>query len=281
MDFLNTIVKGDNMDILVQMQDESVDCICTDVLYGSGGDFKDYKDLSYNKKDVDAFYYPRIQEMHRILRHTGSIFIQTDWHSDHWLRCILDSVFGISSFRNVITWYYPDTLKSGKNATRFPNNNDVILFYAKSKESKYFPVRIPRAEAIKRGKKFHDPESKRCLYAKDENGKIIYSEYTDVLLDTVWIIGKTKVCSPTSGEYIDYATQKPEEIPRRCILATTEKGDLVADFFMGSGTTCAVAKKLNRDYFGCDMQEKAYNKTLQRLKEIDEIQKNTTVDMWA
>lgn len=257
------------------MKDSSIDCICSDVLYGSGGDFGDYKDLPFTRKAVEGFYYPRIREMYRVLKDTGSMFILTDWHSEHWLRIIIEDVFGLEAYRNIITWYYNDTLKSSK-AKRFACNNDFILFYAKTPQAKFFPLRIPREKAIKRGLKFHDPVTKRCLYKKDEDGNVLYRDYSDVMVDSVWVIGKTGTCSPKSSEYIDYATQKPEEIMRRCIMATTEKGDLVADFFVGSGTTPAVALKNQRNYFGCDISQKAIITTQDRLSKIQHAVDNNT-----
>jgi len=96
------------------------------------------------------------------------------------------------------------------------------------------------------------------------------------MLDSVWIVGKTGTCNPKSAEFIDYATQKPEEIIRRCVMSTTEKGDLVADFFVGSGTTCAVSLKNRRDYFGCDISNKSITTTRRRLQKIQEHVNNQT-----
>ena len=89
----NKIYCMDNLELLKQIPNESIDLIYSDILYATGRDFKDYQDLNYCKKDVDEFYLPRIKEMHRILRPNGSMILQMDYRIDHWLRCIADFYF--------------------------------------------------------------------------------------------------------------------------------------------------------------------------------------------
>jgi len=125
----------DNLELMKQIEDNSVDLIYSDILYGTGRDFGDYQDLKADRKVIENFYINRIKKMRRILKDTGSIYIQCDYRINHWIRCILDDVFGYEQFRNEIIWERTKVNKNTKN--KFPDNTDKILFYAKSKDNKF------------------------------------------------------------------------------------------------------------------------------------------------
>lgn len=132
---LNKVYNMDNLELLKQMGDESVDLIYCDILYGTGRDFGDYKDLEPNKEVIIDFYLPRIKEMRRILKKDGSIYLQMDYRINHWIRCLMDDIFGYKNFRNEIIW---NRCSSNKNVSnKFPDNTDKILFYGKTNNNKF------------------------------------------------------------------------------------------------------------------------------------------------
>ncbi len=122
---------SDNLELMAEMQDNTVDLIYCDILYGTGRKFKDYQDLKPKREVIEEHYIPRIKEMHRILKDTGSIYLQMDTKINHWIRCILDDVFGYDKFRNEIVWTYETAGR--RSLKRFKPAHDVILFYGKQK----------------------------------------------------------------------------------------------------------------------------------------------------
>jgi len=144
-------------------------------------------------------------------------------------------------------------------------NHDSILFYAKTENSVFNNIKVALDKPIKRlAREVVDGKLKN---ARDEKGNIKYIYVTERTVDDVWDdISRTM---PASTEFIDYPTQKPELLVKRIIEATTSEGDLIMDFFCGSGTTLAVAEKLNRRWIGCDIGKLAIYTTQKRLLEID------------
>ena len=95
---------SDNLNLMAEIEDNTVDLIYCDILYGTGRKFADYQDLKPKREIIEEHYIPRIKEMHRILKDTGSVYLQMDYKISHWIRCILDDVFGYSNFINEIIW---------------------------------------------------------------------------------------------------------------------------------------------------------------------------------
>ena len=116
----------DNLELMAEMQDNTVDLIYCDILYGTGRKFKDYQDLKPIRSEIESHYVPRIKEMHRILKSTGSIYLQMDTRINHWMRCIMDDIFGYDNFRNEIIWGYKT---GGASKKEYSKKHDVILFY--------------------------------------------------------------------------------------------------------------------------------------------------------
>jgi DNA modification methylase len=237
----------DNLDLLKSLDSDSIDLIYSDILYGTGRDFGDYQDLKPNKKDVENHYLIRIDEMKRVLKNAGQIYLQMDYRISHWIRCILDDVFGYNNFRNEIIWSYNSAPRK-KNC--FGHRHDTILRYSKTDNFTFNEIREPYSETAPRGytkEKYYNP-----------NGKVI---------GDVWninILGqndKTERCG--------YATQKPEALIERVVLSSSNVNDVVADFYLGSGTTAVVCKKLNRNFIGCDISEKAVSIAKKRVDDLD------------
>jgi site-specific DNA-methyltransferase (adenine-specific) len=234
----------DNIDLMSRMSDSEVDMIYCDILYGTGRDFKDFKDLPLKKEAFEEHYMHRFSEMHRVLKDTGVIHIHTGVHSSHWIRCMMDDVFGMENFRNEIIWSYNSAPRK-KNC--FGNRHDTILKYSKTDNYKFFPIREPYSETAPRG------YEKEKYYHKD--GKVVGDVWN------VKIIGQND-----KTERVGYQTQKPLELIRRLVLSSTEPGDTVADFYLGSGTTAVVCEELGRNFIGCDINPESITKTKKRLK---------------
>lgn len=128
--FENKIFESDNLELIKKLPDNSIDLIYCDILYGTGRTFNDYKDLPAKRDVIEKFYIPRITEMHRVLKTNGSIYLQMDTIINHWIRCILDDIFGYSNFRNEITWLRSVGMNQKYNY--FTKNSDKILFYTKT-----------------------------------------------------------------------------------------------------------------------------------------------------
>ena len=240
----------DNLEFMRSINDNSVDLIYNDILFGTGRKFKDYQDLKPIKSEIDEHYIPRITEMKRILKETGTIYLQMDTKINHWIRCIMDDVFGYDNMRNEIIWYY-NTAPRKKND--FGKRHDIIYRYTKSDEYTFNPIREPYSLSAPRGyekEKYYHPE-----------GKVI---------GDVWqlnILGQND-----KTERVGYDTQKPKSLIERIVKASSNEGDLVADFYAGSHTTGDAALNLNRYYIGCDINPRSIEigeKRLSKYKNCD------------
>lgn len=249
------------MELMKKIPDNTIDLIYCDVLYGTGKDFEYYEDLKPIKRIIDAHYEPRLKEMHRTLSSTGSIYLHMDVRINHWIRCIMDDIFGCSNFKGEIIWHY-DLGNGPKNGLK--KKHDNILNYTKSKIFTYIPILIPSMNL----KRYNLIDKDGRAFMLTNNGtRIVYAD-KGKKEDTVWSYLKTnklRTLNPMSSERTGYPTQKPKELLKRIIESSSNKGDLVADFYMGSGTSMVVAKELNRNFIGCDITYKAFEITKQRL----------------
>ena len=261
---VNKVCCMDNMKLLKKLPDNFIDLIYCDILYGTGRDFGDYKDIKADRKVVNEFYIPRIEEMRRVLKETGSIYIHCDWRINHWIRLILDDIFGYDNFRNEIIWWYKRWSNVSKN---YQKMHDNILFYTKAKNY-IFNIQY---QAYSQPDVIEDTVrgiiNGKLVRLKDKDGNYVKREKENkgVPCHDVFDIQHIQ---PTSKEriIINYFSQKPEALLERIIKASSNEGDLVADFFCGSGTTLVVAKKLGRNYIGCDINIKAVEITKRRLE---------------
>lgn len=193
--------------------------------------------------------YPRLILMKELLSERGSIYVHIDWHIGSYMKVILDDIFGKENFVNEIIWYYRRWNIAGSS---FATNHDTILYYGKNKSNRvYNQLYIPKSEKS-------SAQGKSWKSVIDENG-IRHSIMTDeptkgVPMPDVWDVS---MINPVAKERIGYATQKPEALLERIIKASSNEGDIVCDFFGGSGTTAAVAEKLGRRWITCDIGKPA------------------------
>ena len=243
----------DNLELMKTIEDNTVDLIYCDILYGTGRKFKDYQDLKPIRSEIETHYIPRIKEMHRILKPTGSIYLQMDTKINHCLRCIMDDIFGYGNFRNEIVWDYGGQSRKSD----ISNKHDLLIRYTKSETFTYNTQYKPHTERSKKEYR-HSHNGEMCARTKrgdtyyysplNPNGTNITSVWSDITLLT-----------PSSKErnIVGYDTQKPKALIERIIKASSNEGDLVADFYLGSGTTCEVALDFNRNFIGCDINKRA------------------------
>jgi len=236
-------------------------------------------------KGADSFIamiYERLKLMHDLLSENGSIYVHCDHRVNSYMRLIMDEIFGKDSYRNEIVWSYQGSWVEPK--TYFPRRHNLILFYKKNNNDFFNRQHEDNSEDqvnFKRWEKYLvDNKIFGKYYPKDdirfktyldkfikENDRApkdddIIFEIKGAVIGSSWYIKKV---DPKSPENIDYPTQKSEALLRRIIEASSSEGDIVADFFCGSGTTLAVAEKLGRKWIGSDLGRFSIHTTRKRM----------------
>ena len=261
----NKIIWGDNLAIMRDLPDESVDLIYIDPPFFSGRDYNYiFKDKSEVKTFTDiwdqgldgylVWMNARLWEMKKLLKPTGGIFVHLDWHAVHYVKVEMDKIFGYDNFQNSISWCYKS---GGASKSRFSRKHDHILYYAKDMEKNYFKVHKEKSYMAPGSGK--NPAQK---YFSDEKGS-----FTLVNPKDWWDVG---ILATSSHERIGYPTQKPEELIEKVIQSSSKPGDIVADFFCGGGTTAAVAEKLGRKWITTDISRIAVATARDRIANIYE-----------
>lgn len=195
--------------------------------------------------------YPRLVLMRELLSEQGSIYVHIDWHIGHYVKLILDDIFGKNNFRNEIIWHYPN--KMSRNSKDFVRAHDTILFYNKERDKSMFnEVYIQRKQPVKQSKRVW--VDNKNMRARDENGNIIYEMSYEVKANDIWTI---PFIASTDSQRVGYDTQKPEALLERIVKASSNEGALVLDLFGGSGTTAAVADRLGRRWITADIGKPA------------------------
>ncbi len=223
--------------------------------------------------------YERLKLMHNLLSKDGSIYVHIDWRVSPIMRMVLDDIFGQGNFQREIIWSIETSSGFKSQANNWIRSHDTILFYSKSDNlifNKQFSDLDERT--IKRYDKtdsetglkykvyYNNDRTERRVYLDTSKGRPISSVWDD-------IIGFQTVNN--TGEYLNYPTQKPEALLERIINASSNEGDLVADFFCGSGTTAAVAEKLGRKWITTDLGRFSVHTARKRLIGVQrELQEN-------
>jgi DNA modification methylase len=207
-----------------------------------------------------AMMYERLQLIYGLLSDEGTLYIHCDWHVGHYIKAICLEIFGPSNFVNEITWHYYN--KMAPISACFPRASDRILSFAKNFGKHTFHQQYEkRDKPVKQLKRQFI--GGKAINVRDASGVVQYQMKDDRRLDDVWRVSMLQPADKT--EYLAYGTQKPETILRRIIEASSNPGDLVGDFFSGSGTTVAVAEKLGRKWIGSDLGKFAIHTTRKRL----------------
>lgn len=239
----------DNLELMAEIKDNTIDLIYCDILYGTGRKFADYQDLKPIRSEIERHYIPRIKEMHRILKPTGSIYLQMDCRIVHWVRCIMDDIFGYDNFVNEIIWCYTTGLPTKKYWNK---KHDNILFYCKNGK---FTFNVDEVRGLHRGKE-------KLKYKKNSNGTLTIRKHEKGRTPLDW--WDVPLLTNTAKERNGYFSQKPKALIERIIKASSNEGDLVADFYSGSFTTAEVCKDLKRNFIGCDINPNCFEKAKER-----------------
>ena len=282
--WMNQLYWGDNLQVMSHLLKHlrgKIDLIYIDPPFDSKADYKkkielrgrqttndktafeekQYTDIWSNDEYLQ-FMYERLIMMRELLSDTGSIYLHCDWHKSHYLRIMMDEIFGKDDFKNEVIWYYRRWNIAGSS---YAANHDTVLFYTKSILGHiYNQLYIPKSE-----KSSAQGKSWKSVIGDDGIRRSIQTDEPTkgVPMPDVWEIS---MINPVAKERTDinYPTQKPEALLERIIKASSNPGDLVFDCFMGSGTTQAVAMRLGRRFIGADINLGAIDTTVKRLGKI-------------
>ncbi len=223
---------------------------------------KMYGDV-WDKEKYLNWMYENLMAIKSVMSETASIYVHLDWHIGHYVKILLDEVFGEENFRNDIIWYYYNKMPDMRKPI-FTRSHDIIYFYSKNKDNPYiFNLQLEkRLEPVKQ--LIRKKVDGKMVNARDENGNVMYRNSEDRIVDDVWRISMLQPAD--KEEPVGYATQKPEVLLERIIKASSNENMLVADFFGGSGVTAAVANKLGRRFIHCDIGLNSIQTTRDRLK---------------
>src|SRR3990167_2301342 len=217
-------------------------------------------------KGADSFVamiYERLSLMRDLLAENGSIYVHCDWRVSPYIKILLDEIFNENNFQNEIVIHYTAVgLKA--LSKKFHQNTETVFYYAKNKGEHIWNIvyeKIKNEEGFRTASKHvWDPVTGKAQRLRDENGKIVYFEVTENKADNF-----IELPALRGDKKLGYPTQKHEDLLERIINASSNNGDLVADFFAGSGTTLAVAEKLGRKWIGSDLGKFSIHTTRKRI----------------
>ena len=289
-DWQNLLFWGDNktvMNLLLENYENKISLVYCDPPFGTGGNFNlkiqigengnPINGIAYEDKWKDGlhsylnFLYERLILIKNLLTDNGSIYFHLDWHVSHYIKLIMDEIFGHENFRNEIIWAYPAA--SVKTRRFFIRSYDTILFYSNSDEYLFNDDPDIYMEYSNRVKNALKRDDKGIFYYRggSHDGKKlsrkVYVVQNGIFPRDVW--KDVPYIRANTSEYQGFSTQKPERLLKRIILASSNENDLMADFFCGSGTTLAVAEKLGRRWIGCDLNRQAIHMTRKRILDIN------------
>lgn len=258
----NVIYCGDCLLKLKEIPDNSIDLIYIDPPFSSNRDYvafwqeqekRHFEDRFENVRAYVEYMTPRLKELYRVLKDTGSFYYHCDWHASHYIKVLLDrdDLFGYNNFRNDIIWHYQRWPAKQKN---FQRMHEVILFYSKTYQKNTFKV---INEGLSKGtlKRWRGKKSK----VEFDGDVRLVTQMTDEdspgrSMDDVWNI---PVINSQAKERLGYPTQKPLALLDRIIEASSNEGDIVLDAFCGCGTSIVAAQKQKRQWIGIDISPTA------------------------
>ena len=264
----NSIICGDCEDVLKKFPDNCIDLIYADppfftqknyeIIWGDGYEIRAFEDRwKGGKKGIYTYIEwmrPKIEQIYRVLKKTGSFYLHCDWHASHYLKVLCDEIFGYDKFRNEVIWHYTG---GGRAKRYFSRKHDTLLYYTKTDTWTFNidEIRVPYKET--------------SGYAKggivSRAGKKYMPNPKGTPMDDVWDI---PIINPLSKERLGYPTQKPERLLEVIIKASSNPTDIVLDPFCGCGTAIAVAHKLGRRWIGIDISPTACRLMVKRMQKL-------------
>ena len=289
-DWKNRLIWGDNLLVMGSLLKElagKINLIYIDPPFATGDDFsftvnigdsaevtkepsalevKAYRDTwGKGMQSYLQMMYDRLVLMKELLADNGSIYIHLDWHVGHYVKLMMDEIFGKENLVNDIIWSYQGT---GAPAKGFKHKHDIILLYSKTPNF-YFDVVAAGEKLTEKQKQKYTGVDKEGIYKeyqhKDGSIKRQYWDESKLMrMRDVWEISTIQ----SWNEKLNYQTQKPEKLLERIVSISSKEGDIVADFFCGSGTTGAVAEKLGRFWIMSDLGRFAMHTARKRLLDM-------------
>ncbi len=302
------IYCGDNLEQLPKLPDACIDLIYIDppfnsnrnyeVFWGETKEVRAFDDRHESTRAYIDYMRPRCVELARVLKKTGSFYYHCDWHASHYVKVMLDQIFGENNFCNEIVWRR--TTAKTQSYNLFPNNHDSLFFYGGGGERTFHRQFTPRryslsdltGEGVRNGEtgrewRGFDPTPKQRHWARppadldklDAEGRIYWPDrkggwprikrYLDtqegVLIDTIW--ADIPPINSQAREALGYPTQKPLALLERIINASSNPNDIVLDAFCGCGTALVAAQKLKRQWIGIDISPTACRVMAKRFKD--------------
>jgi DNA modification methylase len=267
----NRLFWGDNLHVMRQLPSESIDLIYIDppffsgrqynVIFGDQNELRSFSDIwEGGMPGYLIWLNARLYEMKRLLKKTGSIYVHCDWHASHYIKVEMDKIFGHENLRNEIIWCYR---QGGRSNVEFPKKHDTLLWYSRGTNWTFNadPIRVPYegTGGFQTSGKGVTNKATGRTYLPNPLGKVP-EDWWDI-----------PALPPMSSERIGYPTQKPLALLERIVGVSTNKNDIVADFFAGGGTTVAVAQRLGRRWIACDQSRVAVAITADRLtRQVEE-----------
>ena len=278
----NLVIRGECLSACAYLKDKGiqVDLVYIDPPFASGADYAKKVYIRRNPKVAEAiaqaeseldieelkafeekmygdvwdkerylnWMYENLMAIKSIMSDEASIYVHLDWHIGHYVKILMDEIFGEENFQNEIVWYYYNKMPD-KRKPIFTRSHDTIFFYSKNSGHLFNLQTEDRESPVKQ--LVRKKVDGKMINARDENGNVMYQESSERIVDSVWRIPMLQPAG--TKEPMVYGTQKPEALLERVIKASSNEGMLVADFFGGSGVTASVANKLNRNFIHCDI----------------------------
>jgi len=275
---LNAIYCGDNLDVMQGFEDNCVDLFYGDpqffsnkvyeTFWGDAQEKRKFEDVWVKQgdgrysKDINVylnFIEPRLREIHRVLKPSGSFYLHCDYHADAYLRVLCDQIFGYGNLRSEVVWNSGSVSGFKSQKSGWIRQHDMILYYVKSDDFIFNKQTLPLDEkTVKRYDKIDENGNRYKIYFnKDGSERRSYLDMTGKPISDVWNDIFSFQTSNNTGEFLGYPTQKPEALLERIIKSSSNEVEIILDAWAGCGTTIAVAKRLNRQYVGIDISPTA------------------------
>lgn len=274
----NVIYCGDNLIKLRNLPDQSIDVVYIDPPFNSNKHYELFwgdneEKIAFDDRFGDPLEYiewirPRLTEIIRVLKQTGSCFLHCDWHIGHYIKVLLDQILGYANFRNEIVWCY--NRPGNSRMKNFTRSHDTIFYYAKTKKTPFYadPVRLPYSDASKAREGYTKQgisgDFKEKICKLNPIGKFPPDWWVDI-----------PPLRPNAKERVGYPTQKPVSLIERMLLCSSKEEDIILDAFCGCGTTLIAAQQLKRRWIGIDLSPTACRVMANRLWEKLGLQEGT------
>jgi adenine specific DNA methylase Mod len=280
----NQLIWGDNLRVMNALLREfagAIGLIYIDPPFATGTDFflpsqeRAYRDAWGKGLSVYlSMLWPRLRIMRELLSATGSIYVHIGWEVSAHVQLLMNEVFGDDCLQNIIIYNYG---KFHHSKERWKRDFDVLLFYSKDPQQWTFNHDEVLDAYGKRTEVRFDKVDEEGRRYKIVKGRRVYRQ-EGVTPSSVWRLSNLQM---NAAEAVGYPTQKTEELLTKIVTASSDPGDLVADFFCGSGTTLAVAEKLGRRWIGCDLGRPAVEMTRKRLGALPQCRPFAVFDLGA